>query len=287
MIFVNRIIDSHVHIFPDKIFDAIWNYFEQNYWNIHLRIYSHEFQNYLIKFNIEKYTSLCYAHKPSISRSLNDFIYHISKNNEMIIPFGSIHPEDPYFEEEIIRILDPKKLNFKGIKLQLMVTNFEISHPKLEILFEYMVKFKKILVVHIGNGPFSQYCKNKNLKMSPFIGIKKIIPILNTFPELKIQIPHLAATEYDLVFSLLSEHKNLYLDTAMVLINHNIFPSGLEYNNMLEKIEYFQNQILFGSDFPNIPYSYEFIINEMKRLNLKKNILEKIMYKNAKRLYDV
>ena len=31
---IQNIIDAHVHGFPNPLFDAIWKYFEKNYWSI-------------------------------------------------------------------------------------------------------------------------------------------------------------------------------------------------------------------------------------------------------------
>ncbi|MHA1339773.1 MAG: amidohydrolase family protein [Promethearchaeota archaeon] len=285
---MDKIIDSHVHLFPNKLFNAIWDYFEKNYWNIYKRIYSSEFSNYLGQFNVERYTSLLYAHKPNISYDLNNWIAGISKSDFKIIPFGTIHPDDSYFEKELERILNPKKLDFKGIKIQLMVTDFDPNIPKLDIMYENLEKYDKILVIHAGKGPTPEYCRNKSLKMSPHVGIEKIYPILERFPNLKLQIPHIGAIEYDEMFELAQDYKNVYLDTAMMLIPHNIFPCGLENENMIDKIIELQNKILFGSDFPNIPYSYEFCIKEMQnlqKLGLNEKILKKIMYKNAESFY--
>ncbi|MHA1820006.1 MAG: amidohydrolase family protein [Promethearchaeota archaeon] len=215
------------------------------------------------------------------------------------------------------RILSPgpEGLDFKGIKLQLIVTNFDPNISKLDYLYEKLIEFGKILVIHIGTGPLPEYCLNKDLKLSPNVGVKKLSALLERFPELKVQVPHLGAVKFDEMFGLLESYRNLYFDTAMMLIDHKIFPSGVSsssnnipdikkpYNsrrtlvlpqeNLRKLILKYHRRVLFGSDFPNIPYSYEFIIDQMSNLvisgdrNENRKILENIMFKNAKRLYKL
>jgi len=43
-----KIIDFHVHLFPDRLFDAIWKYFSSNYkFNVIHQIYYRECIDYL------------------------------------------------------------------------------------------------------------------------------------------------------------------------------------------------------------------------------------------------
>ncbi|MHA1820007.1 MAG: hypothetical protein ACTSU2_03650 [Promethearchaeota archaeon] len=90
----DEIIDAHVHFFPQRLFNAIWNYFEKNYWRIHERTYADESSEILGEFGVSHYTSLLYAHKKDISRDLNNYISTMAKKDPHIIPFGTIHPED-------------------------------------------------------------------------------------------------------------------------------------------------------------------------------------------------
>ncbi|MBD3350881.1 MAG: amidohydrolase family protein [Candidatus Lokiarchaeota archaeon] len=281
MTYTSPIIDAHVHMFPDNLFDAIWKYFKRNYWDISKEIYSNEIPSFLSQYNVQYHTSLLYAHKPNISRDLNDWVRFISKSYSQIIPFGTIHPEDKYFSEELERILSPDKLDFTGLKLQLMVTDFDPNISRLEEMYEKLLEYDKVLVLHIGNGPTADHCRNKSLGMSPHVGIKKLRPVLLSYPKLKLQIPHLGATEYGEMFNLAKEYKNIFFDTAMVLIDHKVFPSGLERESMIDDVKGLQNRILFGSDFPNIPYNYSFCLNETLQLDLPIGIIEKILYKNA------
>jgi uncharacterized protein len=281
------IIDTHVHMFPNKLFDAIWDYFEKNYWSIYQRIYAEQQIPFLASNNVLFHTSLLYAHKPNISRELNNWVYDLGKRHNQVLQIGTIHPRDSYFKEEVERVLSPKGLNLRGLKFQLMVTDFDPNIPELDFMYEKLVEYNKIMIMHVGTGPTAEYCRNRNLGISPHVGIDKLIPILERFPTLKIQVPHLGAAEYDEFFSLAKDYPNFYFDTAMVLVNHGIFPHGSERDFMIDDIIDLQDKIMFGSDFPNIPYKYEFSIQETMKLPVSIPIRKKIMYKNALKFYDL
>jgi len=45
--------------------------------------------------------------------------------------------------------------------------------------------------------------------------------------------------------------------------------------------QYRSDRIMYGSDFPNIPYAWDREIKELKAANTSNEVLEKISYKNA------
>ena len=49
----------------------------------------------------------------------------------------------------------------------------------------------------------------------------------------------------------------------------------------------YQDRILYGSDFPNIPYEYTISTKGLFDLNLPKDFYQKIFYENARRLFNV
>ena len=73
------IIDAHTHIFPPKLFDRIWEYFEEHYWHIEYKLYGEQIDEFYKEAGVERYTTLNYAHKPGISRNLNQFVHEFHK----------------------------------------------------------------------------------------------------------------------------------------------------------------------------------------------------------------
>ncbi len=68
------VVDAHVHIFPDNIFSAIRSWFDENAWSIRYRLTTSEVLEYLLSRGVSRVIALQYAHKPGISRWLNQYM---------------------------------------------------------------------------------------------------------------------------------------------------------------------------------------------------------------------
>ena len=67
-----KIIDFHVHLFPDKLFEAIWDSFVRNYnWNIIHRYYYKECIARLRQGGVDIIVYSNYAHRAGIAEGLN------------------------------------------------------------------------------------------------------------------------------------------------------------------------------------------------------------------------
>ncbi|MHA1371234.1 MAG: amidohydrolase family protein [Promethearchaeota archaeon] len=274
---MKKFIDAHVHCFPDKLFRAIWNYFINNYWDIKYQMRANEVIEFLMDKGAKNIVVLNYAHRPNISRDMNDWTFQFSRTSDKIIGLGTIHPDDKYFHDEIERILSPDKLDLAGIKLQILVTNFKPNIPKLEFMYEKLIEHDKVLVMHVGTGPAA----------NEHVGIKHLYPVLECYPELKLQIPHLGAFEYQEFFDLAREHDSIYFDTAMMFIDHGLFPDNFIETMSWDDIEEMQDRIMFGSDFPNIPYDYSRALASIAALPVKDAVKDKIFLENAEEFYSI
>ena len=67
-----KLIDFHVHLFPDKLFDAIWHYFSTGYkWDVIYQMYYRECIDYLRNHNVEKIVYSNYAHREGVAEGLD------------------------------------------------------------------------------------------------------------------------------------------------------------------------------------------------------------------------
>jgi len=107
--------------------------------------------------------------------------------------------------------------------------------------------------------------------------VKRVKVILKHYPNLKLVIPHLGTEEMDEFFDLMEEHKNLWMDTTMMLAGY--FPN----QPSLKKIEKLSDRILYGSDTPNIPYPLDVEMKNIKKW-FSKDVQEKLFFKNAQKL---
>jgi hypothetical protein len=65
------VVDAHVHLFPDALFERIWAWFADNGWPIRYRLHSEQVIAFLERRGVQRLVALHYAHKPGIARGLN------------------------------------------------------------------------------------------------------------------------------------------------------------------------------------------------------------------------
>jgi predicted TIM-barrel fold metal-dependent hydrolase len=73
----------------------------------------------------------------------------------------------------------------------------------------------------------------------------------------------------------------------MIYIPENVFPERVVKRPNSEELISYQDRILFGTDFPNIPYEYTLSTKGLLGLDLPKRIYDNLFYNNAKKLFDL
>lgn len=268
-------IDVHTHFFPKELFQAIWDYFEthsRGLWFINYKIAGEEYIHTLKGFGVKRFTSLVYPHKMGVAAHLNDFIIESKQKYSEIIPFGTLYSKD----ENLLQMAEELFLihNFYGLKMHPFVSKDHIDDPAYFPVYELMESTGKILLCHPGSAPV----------FSDKTGYQRIERILKQFPELIMIIAHCGAYEYQEYSRIASEYPNVYFDTAMNFVQTPVFVNN---GPSLEFINKHKDRLLFGSDFPNIPYDYDEQIKGIQKLPLDPFIKEQIFYKNAQKLFGI
>jgi predicted TIM-barrel fold metal-dependent hydrolase len=288
-------IDAHSHFFPERLFKAIWNYWERVYvpifptWHNLYQKRIEELVSFLKEKNVVRFTSLNYAHKKGVAEKLNEWTRNFCDQNPSAIPFGTAHPDDDNLLEYSKKALT--EFNFQGFKFQLMVTDFYIYDSRLKPLHELIHDLDKILYVHAGTAPGLNQQPLPGLK----VGVKPFLKYLNDFPENKVIVAHMGGYEYENFFKIVEKNENVYLDTTMIFIPQkvNVFPAEDDPIRMVGEsrcltfMEDNRDKILFGTDFPNIPYDYEESIIGLLQLNLSKKTYKNIFFRNAVKLFNL
>jgi predicted TIM-barrel fold metal-dependent hydrolase len=265
-------IDIHVHFFPPSVFRAIWDYFEaqsHGLWTIRYRLHGREHVAELTAQGVERFTSLVYAHKAGLAPYLNDYVLESAAEFPEIIPFGTVFAGDGDVEATARRIFE--EYGFYGIKLHPFVSGEELDDPRLFPVYEAMEAGGKVLVCHPGSGPV--YPKTD--------GAGRLLAVLSRFPALKVVVAHCGAFEYGDFAALADEFESVYFDTAMNCVDSHVFEDSCPGREFFAK---FQDRVLYGSDFPNIPYEYSAQPQSLRRLALGPEVEAKIFHDNAVRL---
>lgn len=262
----------HVHFFPEAVFRAIWRFFETEsagLWPIRYRVAGRAHVETLRSFGIRRFPTLVYAHKAGMADSLNRFVLAAAGEFPEIIPFGTIYAGDENNTDRARRMFEDDKIY--GIKLHPFVSREQLDDERFFPVYEMMEGLKRILVCHPGSGP--NYAEHD--------GADRIENILRAFPDLPVVIAHCGAVEYEEYASLADKYANVYFDTAMNCIHTTIFQKNCPGRSFFER---FGKRILFGTDFPNIPYDYSEQIEAIRRFGLESTTEAAIFGGNAERL---
>lgn len=245
-----RYIDAHTHLHPDWLFRAIRRWFaEHSDWKLTYPTEPDRVAAFLREHGVERFVYFSYAHKPGIAREINRWLYAAAQRLPDGIPLGTVHAGD----EDPVAIADEAltTYGFRGLKLHIPVQRFPPDDPRMLPIYERLVALDRVLMIHVAGVagvPAS----------AESVGVARFVGVLERFPELRACVCHMGAPETSACFELLDRYPNLYLDTTMAMSERGLRSLGLEAAPVArELLLRWQDRIVFGSDFPNLPYDYE------------------------------
>jgi predicted TIM-barrel fold metal-dependent hydrolase len=268
-------VDAHVHLFPAHLFSAVWQWLEQFGWPIRYRLTSPQIINFLLSRGVNHIVALHYAHKPGVARDLNIYMAKLSQSHSAVTAMATVFPG----ESQAADILeDAFQSGLSGVKLHCHVQCFDMNSRQMNEIYEVCSGHQKPLIMHVGREP-----KSPAYACDPYVlcSADKLEKVLRDYPDLNICVPHLGADEFDAYRQMLLKYDNLWLDTTMTLADYlpmDYFPKLIEMRT---------DRIMFGTDFPNLPYAWDREIRRLIGLNLPDTALERILGKNAMEFYSI
>jgi predicted TIM-barrel fold metal-dependent hydrolase len=262
------IIDVHTHLMPERLFAAVRAYFKANLWHPRYEGSAEELVAALLASGVSRFVFMPYAHRADMSRSLNHWVANVQTTFAPNgIGFGTFHPDDG---ELVPALVDEAfvQLGLRGAKLHPQVGRFALDDPRLDPLYERAVEYGRVLLIHAGRRPES----------NEYVGARVFGRLMRRYPRLQVIVAHSGADEFDAFFDLCGLYEGVYLDTAMVF---NKFLGGPP---PMQRVLEFQDRVLYGSDFPNIPYRIELALQAIFDLRLGRALEEKLLCTNAARL---
>lgn len=242
------IIDVHTHFLPEPVMRKVWDYFDHagaNYgveWPITYRWQDDRRLSHLRGMGVRRFTSLVYAHKPGMAEWLNQWSRQFAADVPDCIPTATFYPE-PDAERYVAEALDWARI----FKLHLQVGEFDPRDPLLDEVWGLLAEAGVPVVTHCGSAPLP----------GRFTGPGPIGEVLRRFPGLQVIVAHLGADEFEQFLDLVEQRPGTWLDTTMGLTDFmqalRPFPSS-RMPQLRELAS--QGKVLFGSDFPNIPYPF-------------------------------
>jgi len=270
------VMDAHVHIFPEGIFSAVRKWFDVHAWHIRYQMSSSELFEFLLSRGINHIVALQYAHKPGMARLLNQ--YMAAKCQEFPGKVTGLATVFPGEEDAEIILKEAFDAGLKGVKLHAHVQCFDMNNDAMNRLYECCQTHQKPMVMHVSREP-----KSPAYKCDPYelCSVDKLEAVLKNFPGLKICVPHLGFDEILAYKSLIEKYDTLWLDTAMTITNYFPMKETLPLN------QYRPDRIMYGSDFPNIPYAWDRELKVLQGADISQDNLKKICWGNGVNFFDV
>lgn len=269
------IIDAHVHLFPDELFKAVWQWFEIHGWPIRHKIGSEAILSFLFERGVSHIVGLHYAHKPGVARNLNRYMSSLCARHGRLTGMATVYPGEPDAGEILSEGFG---MGLKGVKLHAHVQCFDMSSQAMKTIYRVCSDHGRPLVIHAGREPKSPAypCDPYQICSSGFVR-----KVLCDYPDLRICVPHLGADEFDDYARMTEEFDNLWLDTTMMLADYLPCPDVPRLSNLRS------DRIMFGTDFPNLPYAWDREIRRLAKMSLPKTLLSKILHENAMDFFKI
>lgn len=259
------IIDTHAHIYPDKIAEkasaSISDFYD-------VAMTSNGTIASLLELEKRAGVSKCLVHSvattPGQVQKINDFIIE-SQNQypDQLIGFATMHPDFPNIEREVERVI---KAGLRGIKLHPDFQKFMIDEDRACKIYE-AAEGRLVMLFHIGDSRY-EYSRPERLAR-----------ILDWFPKLDVIGAHFAGySVWDDAIKALAG-KRLWVDTSS-----SMFKLSSDQVRHLIDI-YGADKVLFASDYPMWDPKEE--LERLNQIPLTDEEKEMILHTNAEKLLQL
>ena len=269
------VVDAHVHIFPDMLFEAVWGWFDQFGWPVRYRLYTEKLVEFLSQRGIHHIVALQYAHKAGLATELNRYMERLVRKNSAVTGLATVFPGESGARDILVTAF---KDGLKGVKLHSHVQCFEMDSPGMHEIYRVCSEYDRPLLIHAGREPKSPAYPCDPYKICHWTHVERVL--LN-YPDLKLVVPHLGADEFEAYHRLLDRFDNLWLDTTMVLADY----LPIAYRPDISRMR--PERLMFGTDFPNIPYAWDRELRRLDALGLGKHLMRQVLSENAIALYHI
>ena len=261
-------VDVHTHVYPDRIADVITQIMERDFGYEPVTAGTVDaIKTHMRESGVDKSIVLGVTERVDQVRGANDWL--ISIQDDMLVPFGAIHPDLEDKPGEVRRL---RENGIKGIKLHPIMNQFYPDDPKMFPVYEEMGE-TMVLEIHSGKWPHTK--PGDPLYAAP----ERVMNVVRQLPKLKVIALHLGG------FYMLDEAERELIGRDNVLIDTTWPPSIKEVGaKTLTTIinKHGINKVCFGTDFPLASQTVdaEFI----EGLAISDTDKEKILGENAREL---
>lgn len=275
------IVDSHVHVCPDKIAAASAKVFkERNNWEwVYDGTVGTLFKQ-MEKNNISKAIVCNTVVRGDFISKANDFVAsQVKEFPGKLYGYTFIHPgnADPAGELERCATM----YGFKAVKINGSLNKFFPEDENMMAVYERAIKFDVTIMTHTGPNVENFFKDPSEIKERQFAEPKSWTRVLQKYPKLRLVLAHFAGSThyYKDAIEIMESYPHVYTDCSMVL--NKLTPT--DATNFIKKVGV--DRVLFGTDYPGHEIVHE--IDLVKALGLSDEEKDKVLFKNAIRFYGM
>ncbi|WP_439675325.1 amidohydrolase family protein [Embleya sp. MST-111070] len=272
------LIDVHTHFMPKQVLDKVWAYFDAagpligRPWPITYRLDEDGRVATLREFGVSAFTSMLYPHKPAMAAWLNAWSREFAARTPDCLHTATFFAE-PDAAKYVREAIDAGAVVFKA---HVQVGGWDPTDPLLDDVWGTLADAGVPVVAHCGSGPVP----------GAHTGPEPIARVLARHPRLALIVAHMGMPEYGAFLDLAARYPRVHLDTTMAFTEFveeaAPFPPA-DRPRLLDAAD----RILWGSDFPNIPYGYADALAALTRVDLGDDWLRAVCHDNAARLFGL
>lgn len=190
---------------------------------------------------VERFVFCSYAHKPGMAAELNAWLTETARAlGRYGIPLATVHLDD---RDPLADLVDALDRGAAGLKIHEDVQGLRIEDARFTPVFAELERREAVVLAHVGHIPWSR---------ETYDGPRRIAAVLERHPQLKLIVAHLGSPDTQAYLRMTQTYPTLHLDTTMALAPDSPMKNAFT----AEDATRYQRHILYGTDFPNIPYEY-------------------------------
>lgn len=261
---MQKIVNSHCHIYPDKIAaKAVLGI--RDFYDLDMSL-NGKLDDLISdgnKVGVTHYLVHSVATTPKQVSSINEFIAEaVNTHPDIFTGFGTLHPDSEDIQGDFDYLIE---LGLKGVKLHPDFQQFAMNEERAFRIGEVVSNGKVPMLVHCGDYRYN-YSNPEQIK-----------PFLDKFPDITFIGAHFAGwSVWEKATRMLAGTPNLYVDLSSSLYD-------LSSDTALELIHaYGADRVLWGTDYPM--WESESEMEYFNKIDLTEEERSMILWQNASRI---
>lgn len=228
-------IDSHVHVFPDRLALAVRSKLSANQPGaLTDGPLLADVAGSVQARGFDAAWALPYAHRPGIAESVNEWSAAEVAQYPWLVAGATFHPGDVGLPRLVEHAF--VDLRLRVVKLHCSVGQFSPADARLTPLWEAAQHLRVPVVIHAGQRSGGATEEDE---------VDELIPVLAAYPQLLVILAHTGYPGTGRALELMERFDNLYADLTPVWLS--------EIPVTAAELERYPGRFLFGSDAPNSP----------------------------------